>query len=232
MGQKTHPLGFRIGITENWRSRWYSKKKEFGRLLVEDQRIRSFILREYEYAGIPKIEIERDIENVKVFLHTARPGVIIGRKGARVDKLKEDLQKICGRDVKLEIREVLNPEINAQLVAESVGQQLLKRAAFRRVMKTAIKGARDKGAQGIRVQLSGRLGGAEMARCESSSEGKIPLQTLQAHIDYGFAEAHSTYGAIGIKVWIYKGDVIKEIKRQEAVSPKKNVPVEEIRKGA
>ncbi|MBI4586029.1 MAG: 30S ribosomal protein S3 [Planctomycetes bacterium] len=205
MGQKTHPTGFRIGITENWRSRWYSKKKEFGRLLVEDQRLRAFIRREYEYAGIPKIEIERDIENVKVFLHTARPGVIIGRKGARVDKLREDLQKICGRDVKLEIREIQNPEVNAQLVAESVGQQLLKRAAFRRVMKTAIKTARDKGAQGIRIQCSGRLGGAEMARCESSSEGKIPLQTLQANIDYGFAEAHTTYGAIGIKVWIYHG---------------------------
>jgi len=205
MGQKVHPTGFRIGITENWRSRWYSKKKDFGRLLVEDQRLRKFIKREYEFAGIPKIEIERDIEHVKVFLHTARPGVIIGRKGARVDKLKEDLQNICGREVKLEIREVQNPEINAQLVAESVSQQLVRRAAFRRVMKTAIKTARDKGAHGIRLQVSGRLGGAEMARRESFSEGKIPLQTLQANIQYGFSLARTTYGAIGVKCWIYHG---------------------------
>lgn len=205
MGQKVRPTGFRVGITENWQSRWYASKQEFGRLLVEDQRIRAFIKREYEFAGIPKIEIERDRERVHVFLHTARPGVIIGRKGAKVDKLKDDLQKICGREVKLEIREITNPEVNAQLVAESVAQQLLKRAAFRRVMKTAIKTARDKGALGIRIQVSGRLGGAEMARCESFSEGKIPLQTLQANIEYGFAEAFTTYGTIGVKVWIYHG---------------------------
>jgi small subunit ribosomal protein S3 len=221
MGQKTHPTGFRIGITENWRSRWYSKKKDFGRLLVEDQRIRAFIRREYEYAGIPKIEIERDIENVKIFLHTARPGVIIGRKGTRVDKLKEDLQKICDRNVKLEIREIQNPEVNAQLVAESVGQQLLKRAAFRRVLKTTIKMARERGAQGIRIQCSGRLGGAEMARCESASEGKIPLQTLQAHIDYGFAEAHTTYGSIGIKVWIYHGPYSDQVEMSHGSHAKK-----------
>lgn len=205
MGQKTHPTGFRVGVTENWRSRWYSKKKEFGRFLVEDQRIRTFIKREYEYAGIPRIDIERDFEKVKVFLHTARPGVIIGRKGARVDKLKDDLQKICGREVKLEIREVTNPEINAQLVAEGVAQQLLKRAAFRRVMKTAIKGAREKGVQGIRIHVSGRLGGSEMARRESFAEGKIPLQTLRANVEYGFAEAHTNFGAIGVKCWIYHG---------------------------
>ena len=205
MGQKVRPTGFRVGITENWASRWYANKQEFGRLLVEDQRIRQFIKREYEFAGIPKIEIERDRERVHVFLHTARPGVIIGRKGAKVDKLKDDLQKICGREVKLEIREITNPEVNAQLVAESIAQQLLKRAAFRRVMKTAIKTARDKGAQGIRLQVSGRLGGAEMARCESFSEGKIPLGTLDAHIEYGFAEAYTTYGVIGVKCWIYHG---------------------------
>jgi small subunit ribosomal protein S3 len=205
MGQKVRPTGFRVGITENWTSRWYATKQEFGRLLVEDQRIRTFIKREYEFAGIPKIEIERDRERVHIFLHTARPGVIIGRKGAKVDKLKDDLQKICGREVKLEIREVTNPEVNAQLVAESIAQQLLKRAAFRRVMKTAIKTSRDKGAQGIRLQVSGRLGGSEMARCEAFSEGKIPLQTLSAHVEYGFAEAFTTYGAIGVKCWIYHG---------------------------
>ena len=214
MGQKVHPIGFRIGITEDWRSRWYSKKKEFGRLLVEDQRVRQFIKREYEYAGIPKIEIERDFDFVKVYLHTARPGVIIGRKGARVDKLKEDLQRICGREVKLEIREVQSPETNAQLVAESVAQQLMRRAAFRRVMKTAIKNARDKGVKGVRVQVSGRLGGSEMARRESFSEGTIPLQTLQANIDYGFTVARTTYGAIGVKCWIYHGPY----KREEGMS--------------
>jgi small subunit ribosomal protein S3 len=205
MGQKTHPIGFRIGVTENWRSRWYSKKKDFGRLLVEDQRIRQFIKREYEFACIPKIEIERDIERIKVYLYTARPGVIIGRKGARVDRLKDDLQKVCGQEVKLEIREITNPEVNAQLVAESVAQQLLKRAAFRRVIKTHIRTAMEKGAMGVRLKLSGRLGGAEMSRCESSSEGKIPLQTLQANVEYGFAEAFTTYGAIGVKCWIYHG---------------------------
>jgi small subunit ribosomal protein S3 len=210
MGQKVRPTGFRVGVTENWRSRWYAGKQEFGRLLVEDQRIRQFIKREYEFAGIPKIEIERDRERVHVFLHTARPGVIIGRKGAKVDKLKEDLQKICGREVKLEIREVTNPEVNAQLIAESIAQQLLKRAAFRRVMKTAIKTARDKGAQGIRLQVSGRLGGSEMARCESFSEGKIPLQTLQAFVDYGFAEAFTTYGTIGVKCWVYHGQYAEQ----------------------
>jgi small subunit ribosomal protein S3 len=205
MGQKVRPSGFRVGVTENWSSRWYASKQEYGRLLVEDHRVRTFIKREYEFAGIPKIEIERDRERVHVFLHTARPGVIIGRKGAKVDKLKEDLQKICGREVKLEIREVTNPEVNAQLVAESIAQQLLKRAAFRRVMKTAIKTARDKGAQGIRLQVSGRLGGAEMARCESFGEGKIPLGTLDANIQYGLAEAFTNFGVIGVKCWVYHG---------------------------
>ena len=205
MGQKVHPTGFRIGITENWRSRWFSNKQHFGKLLVQDQHIRRFVKKEFEFAGIPKIEIERDIEKVKVFLHTARPGVIIGRKGARVDKLKEDLSAICGQEVKLEIREVTSPETNGQLIAESVAQQLLRRAAFRRVMKMAIKSAMDKGVVGIRVQVSGRLGGAEMARRQTFAEGSIPLQTLQAHVDYGFTEAHTTYGSIGVKCWVYHG---------------------------
>ena len=221
MGQKTRPTGFRIGITENWRSRWFANKQRFGRLLVQDQLIRKFIKREYAGAGIPKIEIERDMERVHVYLHTSRPGVIIGRKGAKVDKLKEDLQKLAGQEVKLEIREVLNPEIDAQLAAESVAQQLEKRAAFRRVMKTMIKTAMDKGAQGVKVQVSGRLGGSEMARCELFSEGKVPLQTLQAHIDYGFAEAFTTYGAIGVKVWIYRGPYKQEESFSHASHAKK-----------
>lgn len=205
MGQKTRPTGFRVGITENWRSRWFADKQRFGKLLVEDQLIRRFVKREYALAGIPKIEIERDMERVHVFLHTSRPGVIIGRKGAKVDKLKEDLETLCGQEVKLEIREVLNPETDAQLVAESVAQQLERRAAFRRVVKQAIRTARERGALGIKIQVSGRLGGAEMARCESFSEGSVPLQTLQANIEYGFAEAYTTYGVIGVKCWIYKG---------------------------
>lgn len=221
MGQKTRPTGFRIGITENWRSRWFANKQRFGKLLVQDQLIRKFIKREYAGAGIPKIEIERDMERVHVYLHTSRPGVIIGRKGAKVDKLKEDLQKLAGQEVKLEIREVLNPEIDAQLAAESVAQQLEKRAAFRRVMKTMIKTAMDKGAQGVKVQVSGRLGGSEMARCELFSEGKVPLQTLQAHIDYGFAEAFTTYGAIGVKVWIYRGPYKQEESFSHAAHAKK-----------
>jgi small subunit ribosomal protein S3 len=194
-----------MGITENWRSRWFANKQRFGKLLVQDNLIRKFIKREYAVAGIPRVEIERDMERVQIFLYTSRPGVIIGRKGAKVDKLKEDLERLCGQEVKLEIREVLNPEIDAQLAAENVAQQLEKRAAFRRVMKTTIKTAMEKGALGVKIQVAGRLGGSEMARCELFSEGKVPLATLQAHIDYGFAEAFTTYGAIGVKVWIYRG---------------------------
>jgi small subunit ribosomal protein S3 len=205
MGQKVRPTGFRVGITENWNSRWFANKQRFGVLLVQDQHIRKYIKREYEFAGIPKIEIERDMERVHIVLHTSRPGVIIGRKGAKVDKLKEDLEKICGQPVELKISEVTNPEVNAQLAAESVAQQLVRRAAFRRVMKNTMKAALDRGALGVRIQVCGRLGGSEMARRESFSEGKVPLQTLQAKIDYGFAEAFTTYGAIGVKCWIYRG---------------------------
>lgn len=210
MGQKAHPTGFRIGITEDWRSRWFADKQSFGKLLVEDQHIRRFIKREFEFAGIPKIEIERDMQRVRIILHTSRPGLIIGKKGAKVDRLKADLERICQQEVKLEIREVLNPEVNAQLTAESVAQQLLRRAAFRRVMKMAIRSAMDRGAKGVKIAVAGRLGGAEMARRESFAEGTIPLQTLQAHVDYGFAEAHTTYGSIGVKCWVYHGRYSEE----------------------
>lgn len=205
MGQKVWPLGFRIGITENWRSRWYAPKSEFGVLLVEDFRIRSFIKKQFKFAGIPKIEIERDRESVTVILHTARPGVIIGRKGAKVDKLKADLEALTKRKVNLNIQEVPVPELDAQLVAESVAEQLEKRAAFRRVMKNAMRMAREKGALGVRIMVAGRLGGADMARTVSFSEGKIPLQTLVADVSLGMATAVTTYGSIGVKVWIYKG---------------------------
>ncbi len=210
MGQKVHPLGFRIGITENWRSRWFAGKQQFGRLLVQDQHIRKFIKKEFEFAGIPKIEIERDMQRVHIFLYTSRPGVIIGRKGAKVDKLKEDLESVCGQEVKLEIHEVSSPELDAQLVAESVVQQLLKRAAFRRAMKMAIKTSMDRGALGVKLQVAGRLGGSEMARRESFHEGSIPLQNLQARVEYGFSEARTTYGTIGVKCWIYLGQYSEE----------------------
>ena len=193
MGQKVHPVGFRIGITETWSSRWFADKQSFGDLLVQDHKIRRFIKRDYESAAIPKIEIERDVEQVHVILHSARPGLIIGKKGAKVDQLKEDLQKICGGvDVKLEIREVVNPELSAQLTAENIGQQLLRRSAFRRAIKMSARSAMEKGALGVKIMLSGRLGGADMARKELHHEGSIPLQTLQAQVDYGFYEAITT----------------------------------------
>jgi small subunit ribosomal protein S3 len=221
MGQKTRPTGFRVGITENWRSRWFANKQQFGRLLVQDQHIRKFIKQEYAVAGIPRIEIERDMERVHVFLHTSRPGVIIGRKGAKVDKLKEDLETLSGQEVKLEIREVLNPELDAQLVAEGVAQQLVRRAAFRRVMKQAIRTTMEKGAKGVKIQVAGRLGGSEMARRETFSEGSVPLQTLQAHVDYGFAEARTTYGVIGVKCWVYRGPYQENEGRRHASHAKK-----------
>jgi len=212
MGQKVWPLGFRVGITENWRSRWYAPKAEFGGLLVEDSKIREFIKKNFRFAGIPKIEIERDRESVTVILHTARPGVIIGRKGAKVDKLKTDLEGLTKRKVNLNIQEVPVPELDAQLVSESIAEQLEKRASFRRVMKNAMRIARERGAQGVKVTVSGRLGGAEMARTVSFNEGKIPLQTLMANVALGMATAVTTYGAIGVKVWIYCGQY--EVGRQ------------------
>lgn len=206
MGQKVSPIGFRIGITEDWRSRWYSNKKDFSRFLLEDYKLRRHIKKNYGFSNIPMIEIERTRERVNVILHTARPGLIIGRKGANVDKLREELSKfVKDREVNVEIKEVTRANINAQLVAENIADQLVKRANFRRAMKKAMSEALEQGVPGIKVQISGRLAGAEMARTEAAAIGKIPLQTIQAHIDYGFAEAFTTYGAIGVKVWIYLG---------------------------
>jgi len=206
MGQKIHPTGFRVGITENWRSRWYASKKDFGRLLFEDQMIRRYIKREYGFAGISRVEIERTGEEVKIIVHSARPGVLIGKKGAKIDKLKADLEGMTQKKVSIDTKEITKPDLEAQLVAESIAEQLAKRASFRRTMKRSMQATMQEGAAGIKIQLSGRLGGAEMARTEHSSEGKIPLQTLRANIDYGFAEARTTYGHIGIKVWIYRGE--------------------------
>lgn len=213
MGQKVSPIGFRVGVTEGWRSRWYAgNKKDFARYLLEDRNLRRHIKKNYGFSNIPTIEIERTREKVNIILHTARPGLIIGRKGANVDKLRTQLAKFVGdREINLEIKEVKLPQVNAQLVAENIAEQLVRRANFRRTMKKAIDVTMDTGALGIKVQISGRLGGAEMARTESSGKGKVPLQTLDAHVQYGFAEAFTTYGTIGVKTWIYLGKYGKEV---------------------
>jgi small subunit ribosomal protein S3 len=205
MGQKTRPTGFRVGIVEDWRSRWYASKKEFGDLLGEDFKIRKFIKKKYLFAGIPKIEIERTRDQVIVHLFCARPGIIIGRKGQEVDRLKAELEDLTGRRMDLKIVEINNANRCSQLVAEDIAQQLEKRASFRRTIKRSLDQVMEAGVEGVKIQLSGRLGGAEMSRCEKASRGSIPLSTLQAHIDYGFAQAATAQGVIGVKVWIHLG---------------------------
>jgi small subunit ribosomal protein S3 len=205
MGQKVNPIGFRTGITEPWKSRWYASKKDFRELLLEDFRMRKFLKTKYRAAAIPKVEIERTRDEVKVILHSARPGVIIGRKGQEVDRLQSELQELIGRRVNLKVEEVSRPEIMAQLIAEDIADQLTKRAAFRRTMKRSIDTTIDAGAKGIKIQLSGRLGGAEMSRCEKGMAGSVPLSTLRAKIDYGFCEAPTAQGNIGVQVWVNQG---------------------------
>jgi small subunit ribosomal protein S3 len=216
MGQKVHPTSFRIGLLETWRSRWYADKKNFGLMLVEDQKLRNYIKKNYKFAGIPKIEIERTRDQVHVTLHTARPGIIIGRRGAEVDKLRDELSSLTGRDVTINIKEVPKPELDAQLVAEDISEQLVKRSPVRRMMKKACDTAMQMGAEGVKVIVSGRLGGAEMARREQQKAGRVPLHTLLADIDYGTATAVTTYGALGVKVWIYKGKRIGEKEQRHA----------------
>jgi len=210
MGQKVNPTGFRIGITEDWRSRWYAPKKEFGSLLIEDYKIRSFIKEKYQFAGIPKIEIERTRDQVVVHLFTARPGIIIGRKGQEVDRLKDELENLIGRHMELKIVEISNARRSAPLIAEDIAQQLSKRGSFRRAIKRTLDQVMEAGVEGVKVQLSGRLGGAEMSRKEKASRGSIPLSTLQRHIDYGFAVAKTAQGVIGVKVWVDLGEYTKE----------------------
>jgi small subunit ribosomal protein S3 len=209
MGQKIRPTGYRIGVYEDWRSRWYASKHEFKDLLVEDFKIRKHIKAKYSFAGIPKIEIERTRDAVKVILHTARPGVIIGRKGAEVERIQEELQTLTGRRIELKIEEVNRPEIDAQLISEDIAEQLKKRSSFRRTMKRALEQTMDGGARGVKIQLSGRLGGSEMSRTEKANMGSVPLSTLRAKVDYGFAEAKTAQGHIGIKVWVHQGDYLK-----------------------
>ena len=208
MGQKIHPTGFRIGITEPWRSRWYAPKRAFGQLLVEDEKIRIYIKANHGFAAISKIEIERTREEVKVVLHSARPGLIIGRKGAEVDRLREELEDLTSRRITVNIIEITKPELSAQLVAEQVAQQLEKRSSFRRTMKQTADATMAAGAKGVKIRCAGRLGGVEMSRVEVTSRGSIPLSTIRADIDYGFAEAYCTYGVTGVKAWIYKGDKV------------------------
>ena len=213
MGQKVNPHGLRVGVIKDWDSRWYARNEKVGDLLVEDFKLRDYLKKTLYSAGIPKIEIERDTAKVRVYLHCARPGVVIGKGGEDIKRLEAQLTKMAGKPVDLKIIEVNNADMNAQLVAENIAQQLEKRIGFRRAMKNSMGRAMRAGAKGIKTSCSGRLGGAEIARTEHYHDGTIPLQTLRADIDYGFAEAATTYGRIGVKVWIYKGEVLTQALR-------------------
>ena len=213
MGQKVNPHGLRVGVIKDWDSRWYARNEKVGDLLVEDDKIRKYLKKTLYSAGIPKIEIERDSAKVRIYLHCARPGVVIGKGGTEIERIRLEVEKLIGKSVALNIVEVKNPDMDAQLVAENIAQQLEKRIAFRRAMKNAMGRAMRMGALGIKVQVSGRLNGAEIARTEHYHDGTIPLQTLRADIDYGFAEAATTYGRIGVKCWIYKGEVLSQALR-------------------
>ncbi len=217
MGQKVNPHGLRVGIIKNWSSRWYVAEEDFGDTLVSDYKLRKFLKERLGQAGVPQIEIERDNSRIRVIIHCAKPGIVIGKGGAEIEKLKGVIADFLGnpRNVTIDVKvvEVRSPDLNAQLVAENIASQLEKRISFRRAMKQAIGRTMKLGAKGIKISCGGRLGGAEIARTEHYHEGTIPLQTLRADIDYGFAEARTTYGAIGIKVWIYKGEVLSEVKR-------------------
>ena len=222
MGQKVHPYSFRLGYIKDWNSRWFSKKKDFGSLLIEDVKIRKHIKKNLSQGAIAKIEIERAYGRIRIIIHSGRPGVIIGRKGAEIDRLKEELKDIVNKELQIDIKEIKHPAVSAQLVAENIAFQLEKRISFRRAMKRAVQQAIQAGAQGIKLRCRGRLDGAEIARKESYKQGKVPLQTIRANIDYGFTEAHTTAGLIGIKVWIYTGDIIvgkkEEVKEEPAES--------------
>ena len=213
MGQKVNPHGLRVGVIKDWDSRWYARNEKVGDLLVEDYKLRNELKKRLYSAGVPKIEIERDNAKVRIYVHCARPGVVIGKGGEEIEKLRAELEKKLGKAVDLKIVEVKNPDINAQLVAENIAQQLEKRIAFRRAMKNAMGRAMRAGAKGIKCNCSGRLGGREIAGSEHYHEGTIPLQTLRADIDYGFAEAATTFGRIGVKVWIYKGEILTQTLR-------------------
>ncbi|HUV05431.1 MAG TPA: 30S ribosomal protein S3 [Armatimonadota bacterium] len=223
MGQKVHPIGFRIGVIRDWESKWYLDKG-YAAALVEDVRIRRFIKNRYYAAAISRIEIERAANRIRITLHTARPGIIIGRGGRGVDELRAAVERTTGKQVVVNVQEVRRPELDAQLVAESIGGQIEKRISYRRAMRQAVLRTMRMGAKGIKVTISGRLGGAEIARTESGKQGKIPLHTLRADIDYGFAEARTTYGNIGVKVWIYRGDILPGQKLEAVTELPERIP--------
>lgn len=204
MGQKVNPIGFRVTVTKDWRSRWFSSKRAFGGLLNEDLKIRDLVKKRLEIAAVARVGIERYANRVRISIHTARPGIVIGRKGQDIEKIRAEIAKMTGKEIYIEIQEIRDPDTNAQLVAESIAQQMERRVSFRRAMKRAIKTAMDMGAAGVKIRAAGRLGGSELARIEWYKEGKIPLHTLRANIDYGFAEASTTAGRIGVKVWVCK----------------------------
>ncbi|MBP2684202.1 MAG: rpsC [Deltaproteobacteria bacterium] len=217
MGQKTHPFGFRLGIIKTWRSRWYSEK-EYAPQLQEDLRIRGFVKGRLNHAGVSSVEIERRSNRINVLISTARPGIVIGKKGAEIENLKKEIQKLTPKEVSINILEIRRPETDGQLTAENVAMQLERRVAFRRAMKKTVLSSMKLGAKGIKIQVSGRLGGAEMSRTEWYREGRVPLHTLRADVDYGFAEARTTYGIIGVKVWIYKGEVLPKAPSAPAIN--------------
>ncbi|MEA3455620.1 MAG: 30S ribosomal protein S3 [Campylobacterota bacterium] len=221
MGQKVNPIGLRLGINRNWESRWFPAKSRTVDFIAEDYKIRKYLKKELFYAGVSNIVIERTVKKLRINIVTARPGIIIGKKGADIEKLKATLIKMLGKDVVINIKEEKRPQANAQLAAENVATQLERRTAFRRAMKKVIQGALKSGAKGIKISVAGRLGGAEMARTEWYLEGRVPLHTLRAKIDYGFAEAQTTYGIIGIKVWIFKGEVLQKGIQSEPKEEKK-----------
>ena len=208
MGQKVHPYSFRLGYIRDWSSRWFARKKDFGALVIEDAKIRKHIKKNLIQAAIARIDIERASDRIRIIIHSGRPGVIIGRKGAEIDRLRDDLRGIVNKELQIDIKEIKQPALSAQLVAENIAFQLEKRIAFRRAMKRAVQQAVTAGAQGIKIRCRGRLDGSEIARKESYKQGKVPLQTIKADIDYGFTEAYTQAGLIGVKVWIYTGDVI------------------------
>ncbi|MBU1040446.1 MAG: 30S ribosomal protein S3 [Proteobacteria bacterium] len=210
MGQKVHPIGFRLGYTKNWLSRWFSKK-DYPAFVLQDDQLRKYVKKKLYHAGLAKIEIERAGGKVRLVLHTARPGIVIGRKGAEIEKLRDDLKKEFGQDITIEVTEIRRPEVEAQLVAESIATQLERRVAFRRAMKRTVALSRKFGAEGIKVACAGRLAGAEIARSEWYRDGRVPLHTLRADIDYGYATAKTTYGIIGVRVWIFKGEILDKV---------------------
>jgi len=215
LGQKVNPLGIRLNITRTWDSIWYADK-DYSKNLIEDQKIRKFLKKRLSHASLSRIVLERTGEKVRVKLFTARPGIVIGKKGSEIELLKKDLENLINRKAVIDIQEVRRPEADAQLVAENIAQQLVRRVAFRRAMKKAVTSAQRFGVKGIKISCSGRLGGAEMSRCEWVREGRVPLHTLRADVDYALAEANTTYGIIGIKVWIFKGEVLKKSETQDA----------------